>query len=93
VTNAAIPDVPGVQAAKPLTHVEALELDHVPEHVVVLGGGFVGLEFAQSMRRFGSRVTIVERGRQLVGREDPDVAEAILHLFHDDGIEVLLNSE
>jgi pyruvate/2-oxoglutarate dehydrogenase complex dihydrolipoamide dehydrogenase (E3) component len=92
-TRAAIPDVPGLRAAKPLTHVEALELDYVPEHLVVLGGGFVGLELAQAMRRFGSRVTIVERGRQLVGREDPDVAEAILQLFHDDGIELLLNTE
>jgi pyruvate/2-oxoglutarate dehydrogenase complex dihydrolipoamide dehydrogenase (E3) component len=91
-THAAIPDVTGLRAAKPLTHVEALELDYVPEHLVVLGGGFVGLELAQAMRRFGSRVTIVERGRQLVGREDPDVGEAIHQLVHDDGIEVLLNT-
>jgi pyruvate/2-oxoglutarate dehydrogenase complex dihydrolipoamide dehydrogenase (E3) component len=92
-THAAIPDVPGLRAANPMTHVEALELDYLPEHLVVLGGGFVGLELAQAMRRFGSRVTIVERGRQLVGREDPDVAEAILQLVHDDGIEVLLNAK
>jgi pyruvate/2-oxoglutarate dehydrogenase complex dihydrolipoamide dehydrogenase (E3) component len=92
-THAAIPDVPGLKAAKPLTHVEALELDRLPEHLVVLGGGFVGLELAQAMRRFGSRVTILERGPQLVAREDPDVAEAILHLFRDEGIEVLLNTE
>jgi pyruvate/2-oxoglutarate dehydrogenase complex dihydrolipoamide dehydrogenase (E3) component len=92
-THAAIPDVPGLKAAKPLTHVEALELDHVPEHLVVLGGGFVGLEFAQAMRRFGSRVTVVERGSQLAGREDADVAEEILRLFRDDGIEVLLRTD
>jgi len=92
-THAAIPDVPGLRAAKPLTHVEALELDRLPEHLIVLGGGFVGLELAQAMRRFGSRVTIVERGGQLIAREDSDVAEAILHLFQDEGIEVLLNTE
>jgi len=92
-THAAIPDVPGLRAAKPLTHVEALELDRLPEHLIVLGGGFVGLELAQAMRRFGSRVTILERGGQLIAREDSDVAEAILHLFQDEGIEVLLNTE
>ena len=92
-THAAIPDIPGLKAAKPMTHVEALELDRLPEHLVVLGGGFVGLELAQAMRRFGSRVTILERGQQLAGREDPDVAEAILHLFQDEGIEVLFDTE
>ena len=92
-THAAIPDVPGLKATKPLTHVEALELDRLPEHLVVLGGGFVGLELSQAMRRFGSRVTILERGQQLVGREDPDVTEAILHLFQDEGIDVLLDTE
>ena len=92
-THADIPDAPGLKAAKPLTHIEALELDRLPEHLIVLGGGFVGLEFAQAMRRFGSRVTILEHGRQLIAREDPDVAEAILHLFQDEGIEVLFDAE
>lgn len=92
-THAAIPDVPSLKAVKPMTHVEALELDRLPNHLLVLGGGFVGLELAQAMRRFGSRVTIVERGRQLAGREDPDVAEAIHSLFRDEGIDVLLNTE
>ena len=92
-THAAIRDLPGLQAANPMTHVEALELDRRPEHLVVLGGGFVGLEFAQAMRRFGSRITILERGPQLIAREDPDVAEAILQLFQDEGIEVLLNAQ
>ena len=92
-THAAVPDVPGLKAAKPLTHVEALELGRLPEHLVVLGGGFVGLELAQAMRRFGSRVTILERGPQLAAREDPEVAEAILRLFEDEGIEVLFNTE
>lgn len=92
-THAAVPDVPGLRAAKPLTHVEALELDHLPQHLVVLGGGFVALELSQAMRRFGSRVTIVERGPQLVAQEDLDVSEALLHLFQDEGIEVLFNTE
>jgi pyruvate/2-oxoglutarate dehydrogenase complex dihydrolipoamide dehydrogenase (E3) component len=92
-TRAAIPDMPGLKAATPLTHVEALELDRVPEHLIVLGGGFVGLELAQALRRFGSRVTVLERGLQLAGREDGDVAEEILRLFREDGIEVLLSAE
>ena len=92
-THAAIPDIPGLKAVKPMTHIEALELDRLPEHLVVLGGGFVGVELAQAIRRFGSRLTILERKQQLVGREDPDVAEAILHLFQDEGIEVLFDTE
>lgn len=92
-THAAVPDIPGLRAAKPLTHIEALELGRLPEHLLVLGGGFVALELAQAMRRFGSRVTILERGDQLASREDPDVAEAILQLFKDEGIAVLLNTE
>lgn len=92
-THAAVPDLPGLKAAKPLTHVEALELAYLPEHLIVLGGGFVGLELGQAMRRFGSRVTILERGRKLVAREDPDVAEEVFRLFQDEGIEVLFNTE
>ncbi len=92
-THAAIPDTPGLRAAKPLTHVEALELDRVPEHLVVLGGGFVGLEMAQAMRRFGSRVTVLERGPQLTSHQDPDVAEGLQNLFRDEGIEVLLGTD
>jgi pyruvate/2-oxoglutarate dehydrogenase complex dihydrolipoamide dehydrogenase (E3) component len=92
-THAAIPDVPGLKAAKPMTHVEVLELDRVPAHLVVLGGGFVAVELAQAMRRFGSRVTIVERGPQLIAREDPDVAEEMLHVFQEDGIEVLFHTD
>ena len=79
--------------AGPLTHIEALELDCVPPHLIVLGGGYVGLELAQTYRRFGSRVTIVERGPQLAGREDPDVADAIGRVFSDEGIELLVVAE
>jgi pyruvate/2-oxoglutarate dehydrogenase complex dihydrolipoamide dehydrogenase (E3) component len=70
-----------------------MELDSVPEHLLVLGGGYVGLEFGQMFRRFGSQVTIVQRGPQLLGREDPDVAEAIAGILREDRIEVLLEAE
>ena len=91
-THATIPDLPGLAAAEPMTHVELLDLDRLPEHLVVMGGGFVGLELAQAMRRFGSRVTVLEPGPRLLGRDDPDVAAAILDLFVDEGIEVLFNA-
>jgi pyruvate/2-oxoglutarate dehydrogenase complex dihydrolipoamide dehydrogenase (E3) component len=91
-TRPLIPPIPGLAAAA-LTNIELLELDRLPEHLVVLGGGYVGLEFAQAYRRFGSRVTLVERGPQLLAREDPDVANALLRLFADEEIEVLLNTE
>ncbi|HEX3346751.1 MAG TPA: FAD-dependent oxidoreductase, partial [Acetobacteraceae bacterium] len=64
-THAAIPDIPGLSAARPLTHIEALELDDVPPHLIVFGGGYTGIELAQTYRRFGSRVTIIEPGGQL----------------------------
>ncbi|WP_437950313.1 mercuric reductase [Sorangium sp. So ce296] len=92
-THATIPDVPGLSAAGPLTHVEALELDRLPEHLIVLGGGYVGLEFAQAYRRFGSRVTIISRGPQLAPREDPDVAGALRQIFEGEGIDVLLSAQ
>jgi pyruvate/2-oxoglutarate dehydrogenase complex dihydrolipoamide dehydrogenase (E3) component len=92
-THAAIPDIPGLRAAKPLTHVEALELDRLPSHLIVLGGGYVGLEFAQGFVRFGSRVTVLERGPQLLPREDKDVAEALLEFLDLDGVDVRLNVE
>src|SRR5580700_5864902 len=92
-THAAVPDIPGLRAAKPLTHVEALELDRLPSHLLVLGGGYVGLEFAQAFVRFGSRVTVLERGSQLLPREDKDVAEALLGFLRLDGVDVRLNVE
>jgi pyruvate/2-oxoglutarate dehydrogenase complex dihydrolipoamide dehydrogenase (E3) component len=91
-TRPSLPSVPGL-ADNAMTNIELLELDRVPEHMVVLGGGYVGLEFAQAYRRFGSRITLVERGRQLLGREDPDIADALLSLLTDEGIDVLLAAE
>jgi pyruvate/2-oxoglutarate dehydrogenase complex dihydrolipoamide dehydrogenase (E3) component len=87
-THAAIPDVPGLAAAKPLTNVEALELDRLPDHLIVVGGGYVGLELAQAFRRFGAQVTILESGLRIAGREDPDVADAIQQMLRDEGITV-----
>ena len=92
-THAAIPEVPGLKEARPLTNIEALELDYLPSHLIVLGGGYVGLELAQAYRRFGSRVTVLEQGPQLMGREDRDVAEEIQRILSSEGIEFLLNAE
>ena len=92
-THASVPPVPGLAEAKPLTNIELLELDRVPEHLVVLGGGYVGLEFAQAYRRFGSRVTVIEHGPRLAGREDPDVSEEIRRILAADGINVLLATD
>jgi pyruvate/2-oxoglutarate dehydrogenase complex dihydrolipoamide dehydrogenase (E3) component len=92
-THAAIPNIPGLEAARALTHIEALELDCLPSHLIVLGGGYVGVEMAQAYRRFGSRVTIVEPGRQLMGREDADIAEEMRGILAGEGIEVLLNAQ
>ena len=89
-THATIPDVPGLHAAEPLTNIEALEFDHVPPHLVVLGGGYVGLELAQAHRRFGSRVTIIQHGSHLLSQEDHDVSEEMQRIFSDEGIESLL---
>jgi pyruvate/2-oxoglutarate dehydrogenase complex dihydrolipoamide dehydrogenase (E3) component len=92
-THATIPPAPGLADARPMTNIELLEIDRLPAHLVVLGGGYVGLEFAQAYRRFGSRVTVIEHGPRLAGHEDPDVADAIGQLFADEGIDVLLSAE
>jgi pyruvate/2-oxoglutarate dehydrogenase complex dihydrolipoamide dehydrogenase (E3) component len=92
-SHAAIPSIPGLEATRALTHIEALELDYLPSHLIVFGGGYTGIEMAQAYRRFGSRVTIIEPGRQLMGREDADVAEEILGILTGEGIEVLLDAQ
>ena len=91
-THATVPEIPGLAAARPMTHVELLDLDRLPEHLIVLGGGYVGLELAQAMRRFGARVTVIEHRAQLAGGEDADVGAAILELFGDEGITVHLQT-
>jgi pyruvate/2-oxoglutarate dehydrogenase complex dihydrolipoamide dehydrogenase (E3) component len=92
-THPTIPAIPGLTEAAPLTSVEALDLDRAPAHLIVLGGGFVGLELAQAYRRFGSRVTIVHRASRLSDREDPDVADEMLRTLTDEGIDVALDAK
>jgi pyruvate/2-oxoglutarate dehydrogenase complex dihydrolipoamide dehydrogenase (E3) component len=92
-THATIPPIPGLADAGPLTNIELLELDRLPEHLVVLGGGYVGLEFAQAYRRFGSRVTIIQHGEQLLDREDADVSAEVRHILGGEGIGSLLAAD
>jgi pyruvate/2-oxoglutarate dehydrogenase complex dihydrolipoamide dehydrogenase (E3) component len=89
----AAPDVEGLEHVPSLDSTSIMELDCLPEHLIVLGGGYIGLEFGQMFRRFGSRVTVVQRGRQLLPQEDEDVAEAVLQILREDGVEVLLDSQ
>jgi pyruvate/2-oxoglutarate dehydrogenase complex dihydrolipoamide dehydrogenase (E3) component len=91
-SHAAVPDIPGLGAANPLTHIEALELDYAPAHLAVLGAGYVGLELAQSYRRFGSRVTVIEGGPRIMSREDPDVSDEMQQILAAEGIEFLTST-
>ena len=91
-TRAVLEGVPGLVDAQPLTHIEALELDEVPEHLLVIGGGYVGLEMAQAMRRFGSKVTLIDRNDRLMHREDDDVTEGLQRLFEDEGVDRVLKA-
>ena len=91
-THAALEPIPGLADSQPLTHIEALELDEVPEHLLVIGGGYVGMELSQAMRRFGSKVSVIDRNDRLLHREDDDVTEALGTLFEDEGIELILNT-
>jgi pyruvate/2-oxoglutarate dehydrogenase complex dihydrolipoamide dehydrogenase (E3) component len=91
-TRAALGTVPGLAEAQPLTHIEALELDEIPEHLLVVGGGYVGVEMSQAMRRFGSKVTMIDRNGRLLSKEDPDVCEALRSLLAEEGINILLNA-
>ena len=89
----ALPPVDGLDAVHALNSTSIMELDQVPEHLLVLGGGYVGLEFGQMFRRFGSSVTIVQRGPKLLAREDDDVADEVAKILREDGIEVLLEAD
>jgi pyruvate/2-oxoglutarate dehydrogenase complex dihydrolipoamide dehydrogenase (E3) component len=91
-TQAAIESIPGLVTARPLTHVEALELDVVPEHLIVIGGGYVGLEFAQALGRFGSKVTIIDRNHRVIHGEDEDITEGLQALLEDEGVDLVLNA-
>jgi pyruvate/2-oxoglutarate dehydrogenase complex dihydrolipoamide dehydrogenase (E3) component len=88
-----IPDIPGLEGVPYFDSTTIMELDEVPGHLLIVGGGYVGLEFAQMFQRFGSRVTIIQRDGQLIPREDPDVAEAVAEILRQDGVEVILSTQ
>jgi pyruvate/2-oxoglutarate dehydrogenase complex dihydrolipoamide dehydrogenase (E3) component len=88
-----IPHLPGLELVPCLNSTSIMELAEVPEHLLALGGGYIGLEFGQMFRRFGSKVTIVQRGDQLLAREDADIAEEVRKILEEDGINILLNSD
>ncbi len=92
-SRATIDPIPGIDEAKPLTHIEALELDHIPQHLLVLGAGYVGLELAQAFRRFGSEVTLIDRNSRLVYREDEDISQALEEMCRDEGINVVVDAK
>ncbi len=91
--RAVVPDMPGLADVDYLTNVGILDLDTVPEHLVVIGGSYIALEFAQMYRRFGARVTVVERGSRLTAREDEDVSAAIKDILENEGIDVVLGAD
>jgi pyruvate/2-oxoglutarate dehydrogenase complex dihydrolipoamide dehydrogenase (E3) component len=86
------PSISGIETVSTLNSTSIMELDVIPEHLLVIGGGYVGLEFGQMFRRFGSQVTIIQRGAYLLAREDPDVAEEVANIMREDGIDVLLET-
>ncbi|MBS7543079.1 FAD-containing oxidoreductase [Ancylobacter oerskovii] len=91
--RASVPDLPGIGDVPYLTNSDMVELDTVPGHLVVIGGSYIGLEFAQMFRRFGARVTVVEKSERLIAREDEDVSTAIREILEAEGIEVRTNAE
>jgi pyruvate/2-oxoglutarate dehydrogenase complex dihydrolipoamide dehydrogenase (E3) component len=91
--RALVPDLPGVHEIPYLTNSSLLKLDYVPEHLVIVGGSYVGIEFGQMYRRFGAEVTIIERANRLVSHEDPDISAAVLDVLQREGIHVRLNAE
>ena len=91
--RASVPDIPGIAEVSYLTNSSMMEIDFLPEHLVIIGGSYIGLEFAQMYRRFGSRVTVVEMGPRLIAREDEEVSAAIQKILEGEGIEVRLNAK
>ena len=92
-SRATLEPIPGLAEAKPLTHIEALELDHIPKHLLVLGAGYVGLELAQAFRRFGAEVTLIDRNSRLAHHEDEDISQGLEEMCRDEGINVVTNAK
>lgn len=92
-SRATLEPIPGLAEAKPLTHIEALELDHIPKHLLVLGAGYVGLELAQAFRRFGAEVTLIDRNSRLAHHEDEDISQGLEEMCRDEGIAVVTNAK
>lgn len=91
--RAFVPDMPGLETVDYLTNSTMMDIDSLPEHLIIIGGSYIGLEFAQMYRRFGSRVTVVEMKDRLISRDDPDVSEAVLNILAQEGVEFRLNAE
>jgi pyruvate/2-oxoglutarate dehydrogenase complex dihydrolipoamide dehydrogenase (E3) component len=91
--RALVPDMPGLADVSYFTNTTMLEVDFVPEHLIIVGGSYIGLEFAQAFRRFGSRVTVVEMGERLIGREDEDVSDGVRQILEREGIDVRLDAK
>ena len=92
-THPALPELDGLDQVPYLTAVTMMDLQELPEHLIILGGGYIGLEFGQMFRRFGSKVTIIEKGKQLLAREDEDIAQELCGILQEEGISIHLNTE
>ena len=91
--RASVPEMPGIHDVPFLNNSSIMDVDFLPEHLVIIGGSYVGLEFAQMYRRFGSEVTIVEMGPRLIGREDEDISQAVREILEKEGIQIRLNAK
>jgi pyruvate/2-oxoglutarate dehydrogenase complex dihydrolipoamide dehydrogenase (E3) component len=92
-TRPRLPELPGLDEVPWLTSTSLMELEELPKHLLIIGGGYIGLEFGQMFRRFGSRVTLIERGDQLLSREDTDIADQIKKFLTQEGIDIHLNTQ
>ena len=90
--RAVVPDMPGTDGVEYLTNSNMMDVDFLPEHLIIIGGSYIGLEFAQMYRRFGSRVTVIEMGSRLIGREDDEVSESVKEILEHEGIDIRLNA-
>ena len=91
--RAYLPPLPGLEMVQYFTNVDMMDVDFLPEHLIIVGGSYIGLEFAQMYHRFGSRVTVVEKGPRLIAREDEDVSESVREILENEGVEIRLNAE